>query len=370
VAGKIGSALDFGGNGDHVIDNDAGAYMNGLSAFTVALWIKSGQIGTDSGFIIFENPVGQDKKNIRYDADGGGGDVNLLKYGVTTGADVRETDESPSNLQTTDWQHICVTWQSGSGTFPLGLNLYINGVLYTPEEDDVDFVPGGVTSAYDRVMVGKGCKDEGANEGWDGLIDDVRIYDTVLTAEEIQQVMIGIPPGVASEPSPVDKATDIPVLSWTPGEFAPAVNGHIVYLSESFNDVNDGIGGAAQSASSYDAGRLNFGTTYYWRVDEVNAPPDSTVYAGEVWSFATEPVGYPVDGANIAATASSAGQADFGPEKTIDGSGLDENDLHSTEPMDMWISGDEPLGSTGCRNCTRCGYGTPIKSLRVFSVSG
>ncbi|UCC99334.1 MAG: hypothetical protein JSW66_05500, partial [Phycisphaerales bacterium] len=33
------------------------------------------------------------------------------------------------------------------------------------------------------------------------------------------------------------------------------------------------------------------------------------------------------------------------PEKTIDGSGLDENGLHSTEPKDMWMSGSEPLGA-------------------------
>ncbi|MHC4682051.1 MAG: hypothetical protein ACYTEK_25580, partial [Planctomycetota bacterium] len=139
-------------------------------------------------------------------------------------------------------------------------------------------------------------------------------------------------PGLSSDPIPADQATDVPrdvVLSWTPGEFAPAVNGHIVYLGESFNDVNDGLGGTTQSADSYDAGRLEFGTTYYWRVDEVNAPPDSTVYEGSVWSFTIEPVGYPIDGANITATASSVGQADFGPEKTIDGSGLDPNGLHS-----------------------------------------
>ncbi|MHC4510562.1 MAG: discoidin domain-containing protein, partial [Planctomycetota bacterium] len=153
----------------------------------------------------------------------------------------------------------------------------------------------------------------------------------------------------ASDPSHADGATDVPrdvVLSWTPGEFAPAVNGHTVYLSESFSDVNDGIGGITHSATSYaPPQRLDFETTYYWRVDEVNAPPDSTVYPGEVWSFTTEPVGYPIAGANITATASSAGEADFGPEKTIDGSGLDDTGSHSTGATDMWLSGNEPLGA-------------------------
>ncbi|MHC4510441.1 MAG: LamG-like jellyroll fold domain-containing protein, partial [Planctomycetota bacterium] len=191
----------------------------------------------------------------------------------------------------------------------------------------------------------------GMDRPFDGILDDVRVYERGLSAEDIVELFgwqgAPVSPASASDPSPADGATDVPrdaVLGWMPGIYAPAVNGHIVYLSESFSDVNDGIGGTALSASSYDPGRLQFETAYYWRVDEVNAPPDSTVYPGEVWSFTTEPVGYPVDGANITATASSAGEADFGPEKTVDGSGLDDNGLHSTEPMDMWLSGSEPLG--------------------------
>ena len=145
----------------------------------------------------------------------------------------------------------------------------------------------------------------------------------------------------ASGPNPADEATDVPrdvVLGWTPGEFAPPVNGHIVYLSDNFSDVNDGIGGITQDANSYAPfPRLDLGTTYYWRVDEVNAPPDSTIYPGKVWSFTVEPVAYLIDGANITATASSS-LAGSSPQKTVDGSGLDDSDLHSTDIGDMWLS--------------------------------
>jgi hypothetical protein len=144
----------------------------------------------------------------------------------------------------------------------------------------------------------------------------------------------------AAEPSPADGATDVPrevVLSWTPGMFAPPINGHKVFLSENFDDVKDGIGGITQSAVSYDPGRLDWGTTYYWRVDEVNGAPDYTVYEGEVWSFTTEPFAYPIG--NITTTASSSSLAK-GPENTINGSGLDDSGLlHSKEGDDtMWLS--------------------------------
>ncbi|MHC4172860.1 MAG: discoidin domain-containing protein, partial [Planctomycetota bacterium] len=151
--------------------------------------------------------------------------------------------------------------------------------------------------------------------------------------------------GQAKKPSPADGAIEVSrdvVLSWKAGVFAAPTNGHKVYFSGNLDDVTGGIGGITQSDNSYDPGRLDFGTTYYWRIDEVNGAPDYGVYEGKVWRFTTELLAYPVE--NITATASSEKEAGVGPENTINGSGLDDNDLHSNEEMDMWLSGVEPLG--------------------------
>ena len=166
-------------------------------------------------------------------------------------------------------------------------------------------------------------------------VDDYfTIQDTSLTA-----MFVG----------PSDGLTDVPprgvVLRWIPGEYASK---HDVYFGTNFDDVNDatatvGPGGvylARQDPNYYPiSGALDLGETYYWRVDEVNGPPDFTVFEGEVWSFTTEPFSYPIE--NITATASSTHQTDTGPENTINGSGLDVKDLHSTEATDMWLSGEE-----------------------------
>ncbi|MBA7525147.1 hypothetical protein ES705_17296 [subsurface metagenome] len=157
-------------------------------------------------------------------------------------------------------------------------------------------------------------------------------------------------PALAAAPNPEDEAVDVlrdVVLGWTPGEFAAPTNGHKVYFGESFDDVNDAAGAVAQSAAGYaPTHRLDFGKTYYWRVDEVNAPPTSHIeFKGDVWSFTTEPVAYAIDGNNITATASSSYLADTGPENTINGSGLDVNDMHSTVETDMWLSDSEPNGA-------------------------
>jgi hypothetical protein len=151
----------------------------------------------------------------------------------------------------------------------------------------------------------------------------------------------------AREPNPGDGEIDVSrdlVLNWTPGGSVSPINGHTVYFSENFDDVKDGIGGITQSTNSYAVPyRLDFNTTYYWRVDEVNDVNPESPWIGTVWSYTTEPFVHPVK--NIIATASSTGLPDMGPENTIDGSGLDGSDLHSAGPADMWISDSEPLGA-------------------------
>jgi len=176
-----------------------------------------------------------------------------------------------------------------------------------------------------------------------GVIDEIWILNVALTKAEFGA--IGPKPTRAKNPVPVDDATDVVrqvVLSWKPGIFAPAVSGHKVYFSENFNDVNDGIGGITQDANSYTPPqRLDFSKTYYWRVDEVNGPPDYTVYKGDVWSFTTELLAYPVE--NVIATASSQAVG-RGPQNTVNGSGLDAGGLlHGKEgDENMWLS--EPAG--------------------------
>jgi len=60
------------------------------------------------------------------------------------------------------------------------------------------------------------------------------------------------------------------------------------------------------------------------------------MYRGGVWSFTVELFSYPIT--NVKATASSMHDATMGPEKTVDGSGLNANDEHSTIGSDMWLS--------------------------------
>jgi len=99
----------------------------------------------------------------------------------------------------------------------------------------------------------------------------------------------------ASSPTPPDgsKYEDTwASLGWEVGETAVT---HDVYMSDNFDDVNDGTAAAFQGNQALAFLTVGFpgfpypeglvpGTTYYWRVDEVEAD-GTTKHRGNVWSF-------------------------------------------------------------------------------------
>ncbi len=94
--------------------------------------------------------------------------------------------------------------------------------------------------------------------------------------------------GWAREPDPQDGATGIHpdvILNWRPGREAAT---HDVYLSTNEQDVISGTVPLTNvTDASYDAGTLELGETYHWRIDEVNGTEVPTVWEGDVWNFTT-----------------------------------------------------------------------------------
>jgi hypothetical protein len=140
-------------------------------------------------------------------------------------------------------------------------------------------------------------------------LDHVRFYEGEFDEEDGG-------PESAFDPDPEDGAVVEATwanLSWRPGSFAVT---HDVYFGESFDAVNEGAEGTFvgnQSAAFSVVGFPGFpypdglvpGTTYYWRVDEVNDTEPNSPWKGDVWSFSISPkTAYfpdPADGAEAVA---------------------------------------------------------------------
>ena len=154
---------------------------------------------------------------------------------------------------------------------------------------------------------------------------------------EVELLSDGTLPGAAGDPVPEDGTVDVPrdvVLSWSAGQMAVT---HELYFGTGFDDVNDATEPVASLTDTvYDPeGLLEYGQTYYWRVDEVNGAPDYSVFKGDTWSFTVETFAYPIP--NLTVEASSA-QPNSPAINTINGSGLDEFDQHGTDLKTMWVT--------------------------------
>lgn len=173
-------AIDFVDN-SYLTDSDSSSYLDGLSACTWMAWIKSDATSTDAGWQIAVNPSGGDTHICaRYDSSGFvGGGTNVVKLGLnlTSGQHNRETS---SSTQTTDWQHVCGRWSSGSV-----IQVYLDGVEDTFTGGIAGDGTGTFTGTHQPLNIGRGPK---AGNGWNGIVADLRIYNRQLSVNEIQTI--------------------------------------------------------------------------------------------------------------------------------------------------------------------------------------
>jgi hypothetical protein len=333
VTGKIGGAIEFNGTGAYV-QLPIGDLINTLSSSTFAVWVNWAGSSTGSWQRIFDFGSGTSIYAFLAANRSGTQSPRFAMRSATVGEQIVT---APAALGT-GWHHLAVAIDSAA----MKLTLFVDGAAVASGATTILPKDMGVTT---QNWVAR--SQYAADAYYKGDVDELRIYDRVLTADEVANAMSGGPGyGVANTPVVADKTTDVPrdlVLSWTAGQVAKT---HDVY----FGTVSDSVANATtakplgvlvspgQAATTYNAGRLVFGQTYYWRVDEVGAAPDYAVYKGNVWSFTVEPYSITIGKSSITATASSSQSTDMGPGKTVDGSGLNANDQHSTNPTDMWLS--------------------------------
>ncbi len=105
---------------------------------------------------------------------------------------------------------------------------------------------------------------------------------------------------VASGPNPKDGTLLLDTwanLEWRAGDFAIS---HDIYIGDNFDDVNNGAESTFQGNQEGTftvAGFPGFpmpeglvpGTTYYWRIDEVNDAEPNSPWKGNIWSFSIAP---------------------------------------------------------------------------------
>jgi hypothetical protein len=194
------------------------------------------------------------------------GDADLAELSNPPG---QATTPPPANSATGVSINADMSWTAGSGA--TSHDVYF-GTDSTPDSGEFQGNQAGTT--YDPGTLS-------ANTTYYWRIDEVNSYGT--TTGVVWSFTTLDVPGQATNPSPANSATDVSTsadLSWTAGSGATS---HDVY----FGTTSPGTFQGNQAGTTYDPGTMLSGTTYYWRIDEVNEAGTTT---GTVWSFTTSSV--------------------------------------------------------------------------------
>ena len=207
-------------------------------------------------------------------------DIPGTSWTNDTGTTVTITDEGEDWGLTTTWTSN--RWTPSDDTFT---------VLATDGQGNVaayakHFVQGDTTAGFVRI--------------WDFPVSAIPNLEDI---HRVAEYGLGGNP-YARGPSPADGAMHPETwvsMSWYAGSFAAS---HDVYFGENFDDVNDATpdsevfrGNQGLGTEFFIAGFFGYpypdglvaGTTYYWRIDEVNDADPNSPWRGKVWSFMIPP---------------------------------------------------------------------------------
>lgn len=183
-----GTALDFDGVNDYVRIPDSDSISVGNQDYTISAWINPRSLtGSDgAGTIVSKVKDGADKEYRFVLIDGD------LHFDVENNSNNQFAQTNTALVEADDWQHVAVTFNSATTT----PTFYYNGSVQT-STSSIDTLPDELN---DDLYIGTtgGAYYNHINK-FDGQIDDIRIYNRVLSEEEIGEIMFSKP--VSSEPN-------------------------------------------------------------------------------------------------------------------------------------------------------------------------
>jgi len=287
--GEGATVVDWSGHG-HLTQN-----------YTYTAWFKVGQNISGNSGAQYLLCIGSRSDLVFGVEDGVGVDGDLSLHYYDTAPGFHAVGVGQTAWSANEW-HMVAGTRDGNGH-----KIYLDGALVNSDTNTNED-----NFATDR-MISIGAMAWNNMRYFNGLIDDVRIYNRALAENEIQQVMRG-DPLLAGSPNPSPGAVvdirDATALSWAAGNTAAS---HDVYFGTDKAALE--LQGNQPGTSFSLAGLVELGGgDYFWRIDEVEAA--GTVQTGYVWKF-TVPDFLAVD--DFESYSNEVGSRVF--EKWVDGIG-------------------------------------------------
>ncbi|MCP4261062.1 MAG: LamG domain-containing protein, partial [Planctomycetes bacterium] len=283
VEGQFGQALAFEASRVTIPASDTLTANLFQGSFTLTAWINPMRTG-NTWQQIFRSVRESDTNDTLFLNNDG----RLSWRGRVGGAWAGGMCETaPDVVPANQWTHVAVT---GDGT---NFRVYVNGALsqesafQTTDGDNVTYFIGG---------------DTNFGESYSGIVDDLRIYNHVLSEDDVRASMENQGGAIVKAYGPDPKSGTLHEdtwisLGWRAGDLAAS---HDVYIGDNFDAVNEGAEGTYignQGETFIVVGFPGFpfpdglvpGTTYYWRIDEVNDTEPNSPWKGDIWNFSIPP---------------------------------------------------------------------------------
>ena len=239
--------------------------------------------------------------------DAGGGELNITNGGVVTvtGSEFSTNGEKPTKITVDDGLLKVIPKFAVSGQTTINLDygtieagmfdaedttwvMDINDGVFIVDGNGADantikgYVTAGQITPYDKDPLGTVHVD------YNDVAKKITVWASTIYTW-------------ARNPDPENRTENLcldgVVLSWTPGELTAPTNGHDVYFGTDYDDVSiattstAGVYKGRQTPSTWDASAhesLQPGTTYYWRIDQVDKNNPGKIYkARKIWQFST-----------------------------------------------------------------------------------
>jgi len=166
-AGKIGAAVQLDGTDDYV--EAVHSSTLDFSQLAISMWIKTPAVmGTPYRNIFSKQGADRDFNYYTYTTDG----TKVTSFHLSSGRFGSTLFHMPTAFEPNTWHHVAVT-VSSTGM----VRYYADGSEFAASQGTV----GNANNNY-PIWIGR------ADNLWNGSLDEVRIYNRVLTAEEIQAI--------------------------------------------------------------------------------------------------------------------------------------------------------------------------------------
>lgn len=160
--------------------------VGGTNARTLAAWIKSGPgitpLGSNMGIFAYGANTAGRKFNFRTQQNDGPIDGNIrveVNGGYIIGSTVVIDGE---------WHHVAMTWENDGTPDVLDVLLYVDGQLEAISASLDEPIDTNTAGGIDLSI-----SDDHSNREWNGWLDDIRIYDEVLSPAAILELATGTP---------------------------------------------------------------------------------------------------------------------------------------------------------------------------------